>query len=74
MSLAHCAGQLQVGLVENLHWGSTGDHTLNDRDAIEHRSRRPSPFRQYQHVAGAECRLPFSSCGPPIVLLPDAFS
>jgi len=28
---------------------------LNDLDAVEHRSRRPIPFRQHQHVAGAEC-------------------
>jgi len=46
--------RFQVRFVENFHQGATGGYALNDLDAVEHRSRRPIPFRQHQHVAGAE--------------------
>ena len=29
-------------------------YALNDLDAVEHRLRRPIPFGQHQHAAGAE--------------------
>src|SRR5262245_24107232 len=40
-ALAHGASQIQVGLVEHLHQGTTGGNALNDLDAVEHRSRCP---------------------------------
>src|SRR5262245_31732676 len=55
-ALTHGAGQVQVRLVEHLHQGSTGSDALNDLDTVEHRSRRPIPFWQYQHVARTERR------------------
>jgi len=58
--------------VENFHEGTARGYALNDLDAVEHRSRRAVPFRQYQYVAGAA--IAFSSSGRSDVLRPDAFS
>jgi hypothetical protein len=58
-ALAHGAGHVQVRLVENVDQGATGSNALNDLD---------------QDVADPSAAIAFSSCVPPIVLRPDAFS